>query len=70
MVSIDGSWQGRCVVGVSGVWRAVGSQVVAEVSLLTCESSELQRFFLVTVMQNEILRFDTIIVGKFWQVYS
>lgn len=49
VVSIDGSWQGRCVAEVSGVWRAVGSQVVAEVSLLTCESSELHRFCLVKV---------------------
>lgn len=51
------------------VWRAVGSQVVAEVGLLTCESSELHRFCLVMVTHNEILDFDTIIVRRFWQVY-
>lgn len=51
VVSIYGSWQDRCVAKISGVWTEVGSQVVAEVNLLTCESSELHRFFLAMDMQ-------------------
>lgn len=63
--NVDGRWQGRCVASVSGVWREVESQVVAEVSMLTRESSELHRFYLVTAMQNETLGLNTIIVGNF-----
>lgn len=51
VVGINSTWRDRYVAEVSGVWAEVGSQVVAEVNLLTCESSELHRFCLAMEMQ-------------------
>lgn len=46
-------------------WREFGSQVVAESSLLTCESSELHRFCPLRVMHIVTPRLDTFAIGNF-----